>query len=144
MRTALVIASIFILGLAAALLGVSPPVAVAQDATSKPDVPPDAVDVKNPIPASPKSLEHGKKLFESQCTMCHGDNGDGSGDLAATLKMKVPDLTDPGAQKKRSDGEMFWIITYGHDRMPADGERFSPDLRWHMVNYVRTLDDPAQ
>ena len=46
---------------------------------------------------------------------------------------------DPEQQKKRTDGEMFYIITKGHGRMPADGERFEETWRWDLVNAIRTL-----
>ena len=33
----------------------------------------------NPVPATAESIDNGKLLFSSQCAMCHGANGDGSG-----------------------------------------------------------------
>jgi mono/diheme cytochrome c family protein len=112
---------------------------LAQESDRKAKVPGDARDKKNPIPVTPQSIEHGGKLYQSQCAMCHGESGVGDGDLAETLKMEVPDFTAPGFQDRYTDGEVFWIITNGHERMPADGDRFTADLRWHMVNFIRTF-----
>jgi high-affinity iron transporter len=94
---------------------------------------------KNPVKPDDPSLERGRNLFVSQCAMCHGQAGRGGGDLANALKMQVPDFTDPEQQKKRTDGEMFYIITEGHGRMPADGERFEETWRWDLVNAIRTM-----
>lgn len=116
--------------------------ALAEDVRAKPAVPPDARDTPNPIPAAPKSIQQGEMLYQSQCAMCHGATGDGKGDLAIQLKMEVPDFTDKYVQDERTDGEWFWLITHGHKRMPADGERLPPEMRWHMVNYIRTFAPP--
>ena len=137
----------WIAGLALVALLLALPVAVRSDAVAeevraRPAVPPDARDTPNPIPAAPPSIKQGEQLYQSQCSMCHGATGDGHGDLAATLKMDVPDFTDKYVQDERTDGEWFWIITHGHKRMPADGDRLSPEIRWHMVNYIRTFAPP--
>ena len=102
-------------------------------------IPEAAKAAKNPVQRSDESVERGRNLFASQCAMCHGQAGKGDGDLARALKMQVPDLTDPEQQKKRTDGEMFYIITKGHGRMPADGERFEETWRWDLVNAIRTM-----
>lgn len=98
---------------------------------------------KNPIPANDESLEVGRKLFASQCALCHGAKGDGKGDLAADLKLTMPDFTGAEWRKKRTDGELFYIISTGHGRMPGQGDRLREVQRWHLVNLLRTVA-PAQ
>jgi mono/diheme cytochrome c family protein len=93
---------------------------------------------KNPVPNVPEAVESGKSLFASQCAMCHGAKADGRGDLAAQLKIRVPDLTDPDRQKKRTDGEWFYIIGHGHGDMPAE-KRLNDQQKWEMIVYLRTL-----
>lgn len=93
---------------------------------------------KNPVPGVPEAIESGRGLFASQCAMCHGTKADGRGDLARDLKLAVPDLTDPGRQKKRSDGEWFYIITKGHRDMPAE-KRLADQQKWEIILYLRTL-----
>lgn len=48
----------------------------------------DAVPIKiNPIPMTPKLLELGKQIYRDfQCNTCHGENGDGDGPIAKSLK----------------------------------------------------------
>ena len=57
--------------------------------------------------------------------MRHGKEGNGKGDLAAEMKLKVVDFTDPKTLKDR-DGEIFYIIKNGHQDMPPEGERVKP------------------
>jgi cytochrome c len=138
----------FLTGLAAAQAKPSPePAPNSQTTTGKAAVPlviPEAEkNRKNPVPAGPESIESGRNLFSSQCTMCHGMKGDGKGDLVERLKLKVPDFTDAGAQKKRTDGELFYILTQGHGEMPGETRLESKD-KWDMVNYIRSLSLPGK
>ena len=94
---------------------------------------------KNPYQGNARSTESGKQLFQTQCTMCHGNKGDGKGDLVDRLGLTVPDFTDPAVQKRRTDGELYYVLTSGHGEMPGEGERFSAEWRWALVNYIRSL-----
>ena len=106
-------------------------------------IPDEEKNRKNPVPESPESVETGKKLYPSQCGLCHGEKGDGKGDLAVELKFEMPDFTTAEWQKKRSDGELNYILTTGHGRMPGQGGRLQEAQKWHLVNFLRTLG-PAE
>lgn len=93
----------------------------------------------NPVKPTTQSVEHGLLLFSSQCAMCHGKSGDGRGRLAPDLGLVVPDFTDPQKLHRRTDGDLFYIITHGHGRMPADGDRMAESWRWDMVNAMRSM-----
>jgi len=67
--------------------------------------------------AGPESLAKGKKLYGFDCAMCHGESGDGKGDMATDMK-DVTDFTKPDALKNRTDGELFYIIRTGKARCP--------------------------
>jgi mono/diheme cytochrome c family protein len=93
---------------------------------------------QNPVPNVPEAIAAGKSLFSSQCAMCHGRAGDGKGDLAADMKMKVPNFVTAAWQETRTDGEVFYILTTGHGDMP--GEKRLPDQsKWEMVRFIRSL-----
>jgi mono/diheme cytochrome c family protein len=95
---------------------------------------------KNPQASTPENVAEGKRYFASQCAMCHGADGTGHGDLATSLDMKVPDFSDPARSQKRTDGDLFYILTNGHGDMPGEGEdRLSEKVRWNMILYVRSL-----
>lgn len=50
---------------------------------------------KNPMRFSTVSVERGKKIFLTQCAMCHGETGDGKGEAVADMKINPPDFTKP-------------------------------------------------
>jgi mono/diheme cytochrome c family protein len=116
--------------------------ALAADAPKPVVVPESEKGKKNPVPNVPEALESGKSLFQSQCAMCHGAKGDGRGDIAVGQKMKMPDFTDPKTQARRTDGEMFYILSHGHGDMPAE-KRLADQNKWEMILYIRTLASPA-
>jgi mono/diheme cytochrome c family protein len=111
---------------------------------AKPMVVPESEKAKkNPVPSTPEAIESGKSLYGSQCAMCHGAKGDGKGELTPRLKMTVPDLTNPQLQKKRTDGEWFYILSKGHADMPPEN-RLDASAKWEMITYIRTLSRGGQ
>lgn len=103
---------------------------------------------KNPVRFTDFSVEKGKKIFSTQCTMCHGVKGDGKGDpdLLAEIKAAPPDFTNADTLKKRSDGELFYILTTGSETMPGQTGRMKEKLKWDVINYLRSLagEEPAK
>jgi len=74
--------------------------------------------------------------------MCHGDKGEGNGQLAALLANKPANLTLPITQTK-GDGALFFTISNGvAGRMPALNENLTVRERWDVVNFLRTLAAP--
>ena len=71
------------------------------DASVPSKIPDEARKTRNPIPANEASIENGKLLYSSQCTMCHGVAGDGTGELVQRFHYNMPDFTDAEFQKKR-------------------------------------------
>jgi len=94
---------------------------------------------KNPVKFTEVSTERGKKTYTSQCALCHGEKGDGKGELAADMKLNLPDFTKPDTLKDRTDGELFAIISTGKDPMPSQASRLTETHRWNLVNYLRML-----
>jgi mono/diheme cytochrome c family protein len=97
----------------------------------------------NPVPNVPEAIESGKNLYISQCAMCHGRTGDGRGDLAVSMKWKIGTFNTAAWQDKRTDGELFYIMSQGHGDMPAE-KRLVDQNKWEIVRYVRTLGPAAQ
>jgi mono/diheme cytochrome c family protein len=71
--------------------------------------------------------------------MCHGKDGDGKGDLAADMKLKLGDFRSPETLKDQTDGELFYIIKNGKGDMPPEGDRAKSEELWDLVNYVRSF-----
>lgn len=101
-------------------------------------IPPEAAKEANPVKPTPESLAKGKKFYVMDCAMCHGEKGDGKGDLASDMK-GVTDFTDPDALKGRTDGDLFYITRQGKGEMPPEGDRAKKDDIWNLVNYIRSL-----
>lgn len=102
-------------------------------------IPPDASKLPNPVKPTPASLAAGKKSYGFDCAMCHGKDGDGKGDLASDMKLKLLDYRDPASLKDMTDGDLFYIIKNGKGEMTGEGDRNKPEEIWNLVNYVRSL-----
>jgi mono/diheme cytochrome c family protein len=102
-------------------------------------IPADDAKRPNPVKTSAASIADGKHLYDSQCLMCHGKDGDGKGDLAADMKLDLRDFRDGAAFKDTTDGEFFYIISKGNGDMPGEGDRLNETQRWNLVNYIRSL-----
>jgi mono/diheme cytochrome c family protein len=111
-------------------------------------IPAQAAKQANPVKSSPESLARARKWWNLDCAMCHGKGGDGRGDTAADMKLKIADFTDPTSLKNRTDGEIVYIIKNGDQDMPPEGDRIKVQENWDLVNYVRSLakqkTDPEQ
>jgi len=97
----------------------------------------------NPIPADDKSISIGKSLYVKECASCHGETGRGNGPDAADLNRQPTDFAAPAVRQER-DGELFWKITEGKKPMPRYGRTFKEEERWHVINYIRSLEKNAQ
>jgi len=94
---------------------------------------------KNPVKSSPEGLAEARKMFRYDCAMCHGEHGDGKGELVESMKLTVSNWRDAASLGNKTDGELFYIITKGKGKMPAEGDRQTEKLRWNMVNLVRSF-----
>jgi mono/diheme cytochrome c family protein len=88
-------------------------------------------------------VQRGKRIYNTQCALCHGEKGDGKGELAEDMKLSLPDFTNADTLKDRTDGELFAIIGAGKDPMPGQAGRMTEPQRWNLVNYLRALSGKA-
>jgi mono/diheme cytochrome c family protein len=107
--------------------------------TDQPAAPAAAAPANNPVKPTAESQAHAKMMYGIDCAMCHGDNGNGKGDLVADMHLTMKDLTDPDTLKGMSDGEIFALIKSGKGKMPGEGDRAKDDAIWNLVIYVRSL-----
>jgi cytochrome c5 len=111
----------------------------SQAATSDSKVPPEEAARKNPVPSTPEGLAEARRFYKYQCTMCHGENGDGKGDLVETMKLKMNDWRNASSMEGRTDGELFYILTNGRGAMVGEGDRTKEVIRWNLINLVRSF-----
>ena len=92
----------------------------------------------NPVAANPASLDAGRKIYTQRCAKCHGEKGEGDGPDAKELNLHPAKFT-ASSVRDESDGALYWKITVGKKGMPDFGKRLSPNDRWNVINFVRTL-----
>lgn len=102
-------------------------------------IPPEALKVVNPVKPTAPSIAAGKKKYGYDCAMCHGADGNGKGDLAVDMKLKMIDYRDPATLKSVTDGEMFYVIKNGNGQMPSEADRLKDEDIWNLVNYIRSI-----
>jgi glucose/arabinose dehydrogenase/mono/diheme cytochrome c family protein len=93
------------------------------------NAPASAKEVKNPYAGQQGASS--KAAYHLRCARCHGENGEGSGNIPALATAKAQSVTD---------GELFWYITKGdvNNGMPS-WQTLPREQRWQIINYVRVL-----
>ncbi len=113
---------------------------------------------QNPLPLTHKftvlgkpvaTIDRGKERFDIHCSICHGTTGlggngpTGNGLAGRHWPVAIPSFHFAEGKDNRvanlTDGELFDVITYGKNTMPAYGARLSVEDRWAIVHYVRAL-----
>jgi mono/diheme cytochrome c family protein len=139
----LIVSALAILGVAALSQESQPapatPATPPAAAPSQSGVPADYASKVNPVKPTAESQARAKKQYGWDCAMCHGDNGDGKGDVAAEQKLPMRDYRDPVSLKGMTDGEIFYIIQHGKGQMPSEGDRAKPDEIWNLVIYLHRM-----
>jgi mono/diheme cytochrome c family protein len=95
---------------------------------------------------SPEAQAKAKKLYEQDCALCHGSNGDGKTDLAKDMQLTMLDWTDSKSLSTMSDQALFDAIRKGKGKMPGeDDSRAKNDDVRNLVVYIRRFgkDQPA-
>lgn len=103
--------------------------------------------LKNPLDSTAAIIADGKVLYDMYCNHCHGPKGAGDGKVAAGVSIDgvqkgnyngVPDYKSAGLISI-SEGHIFHVITHGKGLMWAHGSQVSPEDRWKIAKYVKTL-----
>jgi len=85
----------------------------------------------NPFAEDSRAVTSGEKLFEENCSKCHGKNAEGRGRRPALRSARVRDA---------SPGELEWLLTNGSLRngMPS-WARLPEQQRWQLVAFLKSL-----
>lgn len=83
--------------------------------------------------------DKGKRVYDTNCLICHGEGGKGDGIIGASLSPPPTDLT--GLQVKRTpDADLLAVIREGRATMPAWKKRLTDQDIQNVLMYVRTLE----
>lgn len=101
-------------------------------------------NIKDPLPFTQENKEIGKKLYNIHCANCHGETGDGQGNLIVLENGNDgPYTAVPPSYKTRlleiTDGHLFYAVSYGKGMMGGYGYSLSVTERWQVIHYIKSL-----
>ncbi len=109
---------------------------------------PSQIQTKLDHPESARALLLlGQEKFNITCRMCHGEDGQGNGPVniragelgaGATGWVQPSNMTD-AIRISRPNGHLYNTINNGIRKMGGLGTQLTPEERWAVVVYVRTL-----
>jgi mono/diheme cytochrome c family protein len=85
----------------------------------------------NPMAGNPRAQKAGAKLYERECSACHGPSAEGMG-KAPSLRQAAVSQAPPGA--------LFWILENGalFHGMPSFAH-LPPPERWQIVTFLESV-----
>ena len=100
-------------------------------------IPPEFAGKTNPFDAN--AAADGAKVFQSNCTACHGETGAGDGVVSQSLDPKPANLALVSQQS--ADDYLFWRISAGKPgtSMVAWRGILTEEQVWQVVAFLRTL-----
>ncbi len=97
-----------------------------------------AATLVNPIEGSPENLDRGKRMYGIYCINCHGEIGDGQGQLYVNKKYSYPPanlLSDK--MRANPEADIYHVITVGFGIMAEHGSMIKSDDRWKIAMYIK-------
>jgi cytochrome c oxidase cbb3-type subunit II len=104
-----------------------------------------AEEAENPLAGNPEAIALGKGLYDENCAMCHGENGEG--DIGPSLTdnsflYEEGDLADDDYFEIINNGTFEGMVEEGRTAkggMPSFGDKMQKNDIWSVVSYIRTL-----
>lgn len=91
---------------------------------------------KSPLTDLERNDPKGKELYTIYCSVCHGDKGDGKGNLVKREKfLGVPSYAD----RELTEGGVYHVVTYGLNSMGSHKNQMTQQERWIVTDYVLKL-----
>jgi mono/diheme cytochrome c family protein len=93
-----------------------------------------------PLPITREFVVAGRGRFETFCAPCHGVRGNGVSVVAENMDLRRPPSIAGQAARALPVGRIYQIIDQGYGLMrPYAEDLSSPEQRWSVVAYLRTL-----
>lgn len=118
----------------------TPPPALATAQAAAPlAVAPTALPQVSP-PETPPNPRAGEEIYLGRCSPCHGPQGKGDGDQAASLPNPPSPLGDQGFARSANPADWYSVVTQGRfDRFMPAFTSLTDLERWDVVAYALTL-----
>jgi mono/diheme cytochrome c family protein len=101
-------------------------------------------EIKDPLAYTDDNKSEGARLYNINCTPCHGTKGDGAGQLVELPGGgDGPFTSRPPDYKTRlpleNDGNIFYVVSYGKNMMGGYGFQLSVKERWQVIHYIKSI-----
>lgn len=94
--------------------------------------------LKNPYVFNERDKDHGRRVYNIYCGICHGEQMDGNGPLFASGKFaSMPANFKLDKYKEMSDGRYYHAIMYGINAMGSYASQLTDKERWQVITYIR-------
>ncbi|HTR31890.1 MAG TPA: cytochrome c [Puia sp.] len=101
--------------------------------------------VKNPL-TSMDTVE-AQRLFLVNCAICHGPKLDGNGPLwkdgTGPFPVAPKNLAGDAAMVAMPEGQMFYSVTYGKNKMGSYASQLNTEQRWMVIAYIKSKQAAA-
>jgi len=95
-------------------------------------------ELMSPLDSTQVDLATGKELYDIYCGICHGNKGDGQGNLVKREKiLGIPSYAD--VARAINEGSIYHTIYYGKNAMGSYAGQLNEEERWQVVAYVLKL-----
>jgi mono/diheme cytochrome c family protein len=92
----------------------------------------------NPLDSMQVDTPRGKELYDIYCGICHGNTGNGQGNLVKREKiLGIPSYDDAG--RAITSGSVYHTVYYGKNAMGSYANQLKEEERWQVVAYVLKL-----
>lgn len=92
-------------------------------------------------PSTPETIKAGEVVFFEYCAGCHGRRADGRGPESINLDPKPQNLRNAQFVKSLTNDRLYTSLSGGvrGTAMPAFEMVLTPEKRWHVIHYLRSL-----
>jgi mono/diheme cytochrome c family protein len=102
--------------------------------------------VKNPL-TSMDTVE-AERLYLVNCAICHGAKLDGNGPLykggEGPFPSKPATLVGDARYEAMPDGQMYYSVTYGKNKMGSYASQLNTHQRWMVIAYIKSKQNAGK
>lgn len=105
--------------------------------------------VKNPVGSLTETEKvEAERLYLVNCGICHGPKLDGNGPLykggEGPFAAKPATLVGDAKYESMPEGQMFYSVTYGKNKMGSYASQLNTKQRWMVIDYIKSKQAAAK